>query len=638
MEIRSMAFTGFFRKEGSYALQLGAGPKPTEQAEPFPPPVGKSNDANSKKLDSKVQSEEVKNQGPNALEKKRPDFPLNSKAADTEASSRARQPLPKPSAGISSTSIEEELKQLQAELEAVEGDPSVPDEKKKALIESMESLQQQLVPSRIDLSPKPISALTLPVMTDWFPTNAFDGDGNLIADIPPELLDAIAATNSGTSHEGEVDPIFTSLPRPMQVPPISVPLDGGMPGAWGPVAVYPRPIGFVAKPSQSVENTDVVTATIGSTNVASAGTSTSTVPIAVNLAGTPTPHLDADMAPVDSVSASVFASQLKELKGIVDTIEPVSIGTAKTESMPLAKPAESMDPGKVEVTPRPEPVSKPAVTVTTFQDAYANEDPFIPGPEAPAPVDGSELPEPTSKPRVDVSVMTPKPSQEVKVEPTPVPISKANTGVATANGTTGLVEEGAVEATLASGGAEAKPIQNVIAPKPAATIPVEGVRGKWVAGNSPVRHAERLTEEQVKLVMNQVADRIESLIAMSPRQRMTLRLDPAELGTIELTVKTDGRVVEAHIRASQEPVRAALDNGRQSLQQVLEAKGLQMTGLDIGLSQQHARNFQQNASHSLSNQPQRDHFYRGQGGNSQGLTVDAMRAMRRQGSGVDLWI
>ncbi len=82
-------------------------------------------------------------------------------------------------------------------------------------------------------------------------------------------------------------------------------------------------------------------------------------------------------------------------------------------------------------------------------------------------------------------------------------------------------------------------------------------------------------------IIGQVADRIELLSAIRPRHGVTVRLEPADLGSILLTVKARGTSVEAEMAASNESVRQALDSNRGHLGSALLAKGIHLQALTI---------------------------------------------------------
>lgn len=69
---------------------------------------------------------------------------------------------------------------------------------------------------------------------------------------------------------------------------------------------------------------------------------------------------------------------------------------------------------------------------------------------------------------------------------------------------------------------------------------------------------------------------------MKQPRSLTLRLDPPELGRIDLTVRTVGQRVEANIMASNADVRALMENNREQLLRALQNHGLELGSMFIG--------------------------------------------------------
>lgn len=82
-------------------------------------------------------------------------------------------------------------------------------------------------------------------------------------------------------------------------------------------------------------------------------------------------------------------------------------------------------------------------------------------------------------------------------------------------------------------------------------------------------------------IARQIADRIEELTANRRGGSVTIHLDPKDLGTITLTVRSFGNRVDAEIGASHEGVRAALAENRQQLSQSIESRGLSLGQLSL---------------------------------------------------------
>jgi len=105
-------------------------------------------------------------------------------------------------------------------------------------------------------------------------------------------------------------------------------------------------------------------------------------------------------------------------------------------------------------------------------------------------------------------------------------------------------------------------------------------------------HAQRsaesvgLAETHATAITSRIAERIEELRAANPARTVTLRLDPPELGTIELTVRARGNRIEASVQTDNDWVRNAVHTNRANLADGLQTRGLSLETLDVrGLSQ-----------------------------------------------------
>lgn len=108
----------------------------------------------------------------------------------------------------------------------------------------------------------------------------------------------------------------------------------------------------------------------------------------------------------------------------------------------------------------------------------------------------------------------------------------------------------------------------------------------------PVHHGVRDTQPQppmpvpVPEVARQMAERVEEMLSHRPRGIVTLQLDPQDLGTITMTVRSFGNRVDAEVTASNEAVRQALHENRQQLSQSFEGRGFTVGNLNLGESGQ----------------------------------------------------
>lgn len=135
-------------------------------------------------------------------------------------------------------------------------------------------------------------------------------------------------------------------------------------------------------------------------------------------------------------------------------------------------------------------------------------------------------------------------------------------------------------------------------------------------------------------IVRQVADRLELLTAARPREGVTIRLNPVELGSITLTVRQRGGEVETQVLASHDAVRAALEQSRPQLQHALEVRGLSLGSLEVGSQASQLGRDTQHAPDGTF--PQR--AFQTQEALGGPIALRDWRDTARSDTGVDLWI
>jgi flagellar hook-length control protein FliK len=103
--------------------------------------------------------------------------------------------------------------------------------------------------------------------------------------------------------------------------------------------------------------------------------------------------------------------------------------------------------------------------------------------------------------------------------------------------------------------------------------------------------------------VKQVADRLQVMAATRPQNAVTIELTPAGLGTVSVTVKGIGKTIIADLAASNDAVRAALSEGRNTLTQAMEQKGFTVSELNV---RTHVAASQAGAGMSNANQGRQD--------------------------------
>ena len=87
-------------------------------------------------------------------------------------------------------------------------------------------------------------------------------------------------------------------------------------------------------------------------------------------------------------------------------------------------------------------------------------------------------------------------------------------------------------------------------------------------------------------VAEQVAQHIERMVYERERNSLTVRLDPPELGVVELRIQATGGEVQAWLTAERDLTRQMLQQAQQYLREQLESRGLHLTHFDVGAQSQ----------------------------------------------------
>ncbi|MEX2244444.1 MAG: flagellar hook-length control protein FliK [Fimbriimonadaceae bacterium] len=115
-----------------------------------------------------------------------------------------------------------------------------------------------------------------------------------------------------------------------------------------------------------------------------------------------------------------------------------------------------------------------------------------------------------------------------------------------------------------------------------------------VVKETDVARAVRTAEPETKLdakateaVKAKVIEQVQEMAALRGNGRVTIRLNPEDLGTITLAVRSFGENIEVKATASNEGVRHVLHSQRSDLVQSVESRGLSLSNFTVG-SEQHA--------------------------------------------------
>jgi flagellar hook-length control protein FliK len=102
------------------------------------------------------------------------------------------------------------------------------------------------------------------------------------------------------------------------------------------------------------------------------------------------------------------------------------------------------------------------------------------------------------------------------------------------------------------------------------------------SGSYPDTVAKASTEARFAEVASKLFEQASELAAQGGRRTLAVRLDPPELGTVDITIHSRGAKVEAQIVASSPEVRFAVEGNRQALTEALARHGLELSSLSVG--------------------------------------------------------
>ncbi len=132
-----------------------------------------------------------------------------------------------------------------------------------------------------------------------------------------------------------------------------------------------------------------------------------------------------------------------------------------------------------------------------------------------------------------------------------------------------------------------EPTTTTAAPEPTGEVPSDakgtpiGTPMTAAQSSDGTTIAQRATEARFAPVIQKVTEQIADLVS-SARKSLTLRLDPPDLGSVDITIHSRGSKIEAHVLASNADVRSALQANRHALTEALAQHGLELSSLLVG--------------------------------------------------------
>jgi flagellar hook-length control protein FliK len=103
------------------------------------------------------------------------------------------------------------------------------------------------------------------------------------------------------------------------------------------------------------------------------------------------------------------------------------------------------------------------------------------------------------------------------------------------------------------------------------------------SGTLPLETASAKSSAQTeRLVMTQTLDQIR-IISRSGSQEIQMRLDPPDLGRMQMKLSMDGSSVSARVTVENETVKQVLQNGLPQLREAFSSQGLRVERFDINV-------------------------------------------------------
>lgn len=304
--------------------------------------------------------------------------------------------------------------------------------------------------------------------------------------------------------------------------------------------------------------------------------------VAANAAPSPAPATKATKSePELKVSAQVTAPA--ETADAPEIAEPVQVATVVPTDAKVSASAPQ-DAPKLEAAPDLGVV--PVVTVTPATDApvaapiIAAVNPAVIAP-TPTPVKDVAVKDAPATAVTESNVLAAAPAKPVETKAVD---AKPATETKSAEKPQAAFSEVLIEEAVKGGKDATADTGDGTNGQPAADLtPTAPVAVRTAATEKPTEGANR-PEIDRHLVVKQVADRIENLVASRPRDGVTVHLEPRDLGTVTLVVKGLASSLDVQVTASDERVRQGLEASRPDLAQALAPRGIELRDMRITTS------------------------------------------------------
>ncbi|MCW5939285.1 MAG: flagellar hook-length control protein FliK [Fimbriimonadaceae bacterium] len=253
------------------------------------------------------------------------------------------------------------------------------------------------------------------------------------------------------------------------------------------------------------------------------------------------------------------------------------LAAVSDEAVPQPEPGQATAADR----PAPTPIAPPTRPVPSAMTVSAPASGVPEATQVPPPTP-AVLPKPTSVPndadQPDAEAQRPVPvaTKEGGVNPAVLPRASATQTVPKPR-PVGFVADSSL--TVKKDNAKPEPVLGK--PVPAAQV---ASNPEVLPSPEAPRQQENpavLPKAVAQSVQRQILDRIDQALAMRAPNRVVIQLDPGDLGTIVLDVKSFGGKNEATVTASDDAVRLALAANRAELVQSIESRGLNLSQFNV---------------------------------------------------------
>lgn len=256
-----------------------------------------------------------------------------------------------------------------------------------------------------------------------------------------------------------------------------------------------------------------------------------------------------ELPPSEAVSCKVTPAETADVQAALNIVGVESKQSPMTPKAVVETQVDEADPLVAELAPL---VDEPKVVMTTVRSS-----PAIEPAERQTEVTHALIEAPKK-----VDKATPMLKTEAEVE-TEANVTAAPVSAETASGQSGLDKQDSE-----SGSNESEPSAPEVAP--VASAPTSKSVDAEVS--KKVENSLGLTSAERKAVVHQLTQKIEQLAVNSVRNEVTVRMEPAELGTVLVQVAKDLNGMTASLSASDDRVQKTLHESRNELAATLTAK------------------------------------------------------------------